>query len=220
VLQVASFLVLCAFPTSCDEPKPPPAALAPLSAEVARWIEDGRALLAAGRPAEAEPLFARAAAQDGDALRTRMWLLRAWMDQGRSDETLAALDALEAAGSRGPELAYLFGMAYARRAEAAVASGSADATTTRLFSDATRFLGEALKSDRARFGDALLPLARAAWYAQELDTARWAADEAVVVSPGEVEPWLARGRVALSQFVLAENEDKGSARADTRWDAA
>jgi tetratricopeptide (TPR) repeat protein len=185
--------------------------------ELPTWIEQGRALLDAGKPAEAEALFARATAADGGSLATRLWVLRAWMDQGRSDETLAALDALEHSGERGIEMTYLYGMAFARRAEGAVASGTTDASTGMLFADASALLAQALEADAARFVDATVPLARAAWHSQDLETARKAADQAVAARPEWRAAWLQRGHVALSQFVVAEREQAGGERAEALW---
>src|SRR6185295_2334847 len=82
-------------------------------AEYEARVEAGRALLDSGRFAEAEAAFNAAAAADGDSLRTRMWVLRAWMEQGRSNDTLDALDALDHAGEKGLDMTYLYGMAFA-----------------------------------------------------------------------------------------------------------
>ncbi len=191
-----------------------PSAPAPTPAEVEELIARGRVELDAGRPAEAEAFFARAAA-DG-SLGTRQWLLRAWIEQGRSDETLAALDVLARDGAQGPELSYLYGMAFARRAEDAVASGTTGSSVQMNFLDATAFLKEAIDADGARFDDAVPVLARAAWYAQELDTARWAADRSVESRPEAPERWLVRGRVALSQFVAARSAASDVA-GDLQW---
>src|SRR5262249_33209265 len=86
------------------------------AAELDALIEKGRALLDEKRPALAEKVFDEAAAKDGGSPHTRMWVLRAWMDQGRSDDTLDAIDALRAGGAKGPDMDYLYGMAFARRA--------------------------------------------------------------------------------------------------------
>lgn len=191
----------------------------PESALQAR-IEEGRALLDHGQPAEAEAVFAELAAADGNSLRTRMWVLRAWMDQGRSNDTLDALDELSRAGEKGLEMTYLYGMAFARRAEGHIAAGVTDSSIEMNFQDAVQKLHEVVQADPARYHDAFLPLARAAWYVQELDTARWAADHVVEVEPGSAEGWLGRGRIAMSQFVGAQGEEGANASAETHWSDA
>src|SRR5262245_65819363 len=64
------------------------------AADVDALIQRGRTLLDEGKPAEAERLFTEAADHDHGTISTRMWVLRSWMDQGRSNDTLDALDAL------------------------------------------------------------------------------------------------------------------------------
>ena len=189
-------------------------------ARIQTLLTQGRALLDTGRPIEAEAQFALAAEQDGDSLRTRMWVLRAWMDQGRSDETLAAIDALDRAGTKGLEMSYLYGMAFARRGEGAVASGTLDGSVEMVFQDAVKLLQEVVAAQGERYPDAYLPLARSAWYTRDLETARAAADEAVSLAPEASEAWLARGRIVLSQYVAAESESAASARADELWGMA
>ena len=198
----------------------PCSAVRSTDAELLTLIRQGRDLLEAGKAAEAEALFLQAAAQDGDSLTTRLWVLRSWMEQGRSDETLQALDALTDTGHRGVEMQYLYGMAFARRAEGLLASGTIDSSVPMLFSDAVALLREALEADRIRFADAALPLADSAWQSQDLETARWSVDQAVGMSPESAEAWQVRGRVCLSQFVAAEAEEKGGSRAETLWDDA
>jgi len=216
ILHLLPFLFACVSRQAAPTESAAPTASDP-HAEIETWIAQGRALLEAGSPVEAEAVFARAAAQEGDSLRTHMWLLRSWMDQDRSDETLAALDALETSGEQGIELKYLYGMAFARRAESAVASGSWDGSVQMLFLDAVPMLRDALEADATLFGDALLPLARCAWYVEELPTARSAADQAVARRPESAPAWVVRGRIALSQFVVAENQNAGSSEAEALW---
>jgi hypothetical protein len=194
-------------------------------AELSTALAEGRALLDAGQPAQAETVFARAAAADGESLRTRMWVLRSWMDQGRSNETLDALDALDRAGEKGTEMTYLYGMAFARRAEGLLADGITDSSVQMNFIDAASYLEKAVEADAARYRDAYLPLARSAWYAQDLEKARWSVERAVATSTmeasaGAAEAWLLRGRIAMAQFASAEGEEAGSPAAETLWSEA
>ncbi|MFT5288863.1 MAG: Tfp pilus assembly protein PilF, partial [Planctomycetota bacterium] len=61
--------------------------------DVTALVRRGRTKLDAGDAAEAQVLFEEAAAKADNSLATRMWVLRAWMEQGRSNDTLDALDA-------------------------------------------------------------------------------------------------------------------------------
>src|SRR5262245_21410276 len=164
--------LLCAC-SSTGEPAQSPPKAKPSEAEIAAKIESGRALLDAGRPAEAEAVFAAAAGADGDSLRTRMWVLRAWMDQGRNNDTLDALDELSRAGADGKDMTYLYGMAFARRAARHVADGVTDSSVEMNFMDAKEKLLEAVQADAARYHDAFVPLAESAWFVEDLETARW-----------------------------------------------
>jgi hypothetical protein len=199
-------LTLAACATSPAEAKQPRLS----EAEVQALIERGRALLDAGQPAEAEALFATAAEGDAHSLRTRMWVLRAWMDQGRSNDTLDALDALDHAGQKGPEMTYLYGMAFARRAEGYIEDGVTDSSVQNNFLDATAFLSQVTRADASLYHDAFLPLARSAWYVSDFETARWAADRAVELAADSPEAWLERGRIAMAQFGAAREADPES----------
>jgi tetratricopeptide (TPR) repeat protein len=183
-------------------------------AEIEAWIEKGRVALDAGRLEEAEALFARAVAAD-DSLATQRWLLRTWMDQGRSDETLDALDALGRAGQKGPELDYLYGMAFARRAETLLREGVTDNSVQMNFLDATELLGRTLDGLDDTHADGYPTLARAAWYAQDLEAARAAADRAVEHFPGDARAWVERGKIVMSQFVVQQKA--GEEGAEANW---
>ncbi|HEX6882796.1 MAG TPA: hypothetical protein VF530_05410 [Planctomycetota bacterium] len=210
LLLLSALLPAC---TSVEAPATKAAAPQASAAEVEAWIAEGRALLAAGKPLEAEAPLARAAAAEGDSLRTRMWVLRAWMDQGRSNDTLDALDELDRAGVKGVEMSYLYGMAFARRAEGYLADGVTDSSVQNNFLDATGLLGEATAADPQRFRDAFLPLARAAWYVSEFEIARAAADRAVELAPDSAAAWLERGRITMTQFAEASADEPEGARA-------
>ena len=176
VLAPLLIVILCACSSTGEPPSSASAPKPRLSeSELAARIERGRALLDAGRLAEAEAEFAAAAAADGDSLRTRMWILRCWMALGRTNDPLAALAALRRAGAAGPEMNYLYGMAFARRAEGHMAQGVTDSSVEMNFQDAKDRLVESVKTDAVRYRDAFLSLAHAAWFTQDLETARWAA---------------------------------------------
>ena len=210
--------MLAAFLCACSTSSPKPTRLS--EAELETRIAPGRALLEAGKPAEAEVLFAAAATADGDSLRARTWVLRAWMDQGRNNDTLDELDALDRGGEKGMDLTYLYGMTFARRAEGYVADGVSDASVRMNFVDAADFLERAVRADPVRYHDAFLPLAGAAWYVEKPELARFAAERAVEVDPASAPAWLLRGRIALAQFAEAERAEPGSSAAEGRWSEA
>lgn len=188
--------------------------------ELAARIERGRALLDAGRTSEAEGELVAAAEADGESLRTRMWVLRCWMEQGRSNDTLDALDQLSRAGEEGQEMTYLYGMAFARRAQGYMADGVMDSSVEMNFHDAKGRLLEAVQADALRYHDAFLPLAHSAWFTQDLETARWASDRAAEANAGSAEVWLTRGRIAFSQFLAVQGEQPGGPEAEALWTEA
>ncbi len=183
-------------------------------------IAEGRSALERGDAGAAEILFQRAAEIESDSFRPRMWLLRAWMDQGRSNDTLDELDRLARAGQKGPEMDYLYGMAFARRAEGYLASGVTDSSITMNFQGAVLYLSRALEARPDEFRDALQPLASAAWYTQDLETARSAAERAVACYPSDGLSWFTLGRIAMSQFVVEQEIEAWSPSAEEHWRAA
>jgi len=187
------------------------------ASELEARIARGRELLDGGHASEAEQVFSAAMEADGDSLRTRMWVLRAWMEEGRSNDTLDALDELDRAGEKGLDMTYLYGMAFARRAQGYVAEGVTDSSVQMNFLDATTFLKQVVEADAARYRDAFLPLANSAWYVQDLATARWAADRAVEVYPASPAAWSERGRIAMAQFLAAQGEAPEGAEAAALW---
>lgn len=172
-------------------------------AEVPELIARGRSLLEAGKPAEAQPLFERASKLDGGSFQTQVWLLRAWMDQGRNNDTLDAIDALRDAGHTGPALDYLYGMAFVRRAEKHFESGVRDESIRLNFEEAVPLLRRATEADPAEYRDAYLPLATAAWIAKDVELARRAIERAVELFPRDPAARLVLGRIAATQLQAA-----------------
>ncbi len=208
-------LLLLLGSSGCSLAKPNPD---PESADTV--IAQGRSALERGDPQGAEVLFQRAASIESDTFRPRMWILRAWMDQGRSNDTLDELDRLARAGQKGPEMDYLYGMAFARRADGYLASGVTDSSITMNFQDAVLYLTQAVEARPDEFRDAFQPLASAAWYTQELEKARAAAERAVVYYPSDGLSWFTLGRVAMSQFVVEQELEAWSPSAEEHWRAA
>ena len=185
-------------------------------ARIEAWVTEGRQALRAGEPDAALKLFENAAAEE-DSLETRIWVLRAWMEQGRSNDTLDAIDALQRDGLTGVELDYLYGMAFAQRARDLVSQGVADTSVRMNFIDAAVLLERVVETAGERFPDAYLSLARAAWSNRDFEQARSAAEGAVLAYPQDGEVWLALGRVALGQFADAQREEKWGAAAQAHW---
>jgi hypothetical protein len=211
----------CSTPTG-EAPGAPTVVAGPRldDADQAARVRAGRALLASGHALEAEALLAAASEADGERLRTRMWLLRAWMELGKSNDTLDALDALDRAGERGLDMTYLYGMAFARRAEGYVADGVMDSSVGMNFIDAVDLLGQALRADPERYADGFLPLAGAAWYVSNPEVARWAAERAVEAQPESVEAWLLRARIALKAYTELASDAAAAPEADALWSQA
>jgi len=193
-------------------------------ARIDNAIRAGRALLDADRAAEAEASFQQAVELDGATLRTRMWVLRAWMDQGQSNDTLKELDALAAGGAGGPDMDYLYGMAFARRAQGQLALGVSDSSILLNFQDALGRLADVVDVDPERYRDAHLLLARAAWECQDFDIAARAAERAIAYYPDQPASHLMLGRVAFARFQLAQNDEpdpaKWSDEARATWERA
>ncbi|MBK7875786.1 MAG: tetratricopeptide repeat protein [Planctomycetes bacterium] len=181
----------------------------------------GREKLAAGDAAGAQVLFDQAAAQEKDSLRTRMWVLRAWMDQGRVNDAYNAIDAL-AKTNQGVEIDYLYGMAFATDAKRGIESGQAGPMTGTKIEDAFQFLAGVAKKDAARFPDALAMLCWAAWESQKLDDGRAAAETFSRVAPPALKSAAAYqlGRFALAQFQRDQADEAKKDVAEQHWNAA
>ncbi|MEM7310193.1 MAG: tetratricopeptide repeat protein [Planctomycetota bacterium] len=188
-------------------------------ADVDRLIEEGRRLLDLKKPTEAEGIFLQAQELEGGSIKTRMWVLRAWMDQGgRNNDTLDALDDIRAVHD-GPDVDYLYGMAFARRAEEQLAANALQAIEMN-FGSAIELLMAATEADPLRYRDAFLPLARAAWYTRDLETARAAAEQAYRRYPDDPECAYQLGQIALSQFTVAKDDPELVSESERAWESA
>ena len=222
---VLSFLLLASPAATAPATTSAVNPVGPAERDVDQLIAEGRTLLDAGQPVPAEAVFQRAAEEEGGSPRTEVWILRAWMDQGRTNDTLDRIDALRKEGLAEPELDYLYGMAFVRRAEQNLANGVTDASIQMNFEDGVEFLSRAVEADPERYRDAFLPLGRAAWHALRLDVARRAIDRAVGFYPRDGATHLMKGRIALSQFQVAKGEDPiavadWSDEVEAQWRAA
>lgn len=187
---------------------------------VGELIEQGRKALEAKRFAEAERIFEEAAQKDGGTLRTKTWVIRAWMEDGRINDSLNAIDALDHAGAKGPAIDYLYGMAFALKARGYILAQTGGSEIQMSLDDAVIFLERAVKADPELARDAYLPLAEAAWYGQNLDVARPAADQAVARHPEDADAQFMLGRIALSQYSAKRISADKVAEANANWETA
>ncbi|MDZ4772728.1 MAG: tetratricopeptide repeat protein [Planctomycetota bacterium] len=183
-------------------------------------VAKGRALLAEGKAADAQIAFETAEKQDGATLKTRMWTLRSWLPQGRVNDALDAIDKLDHAGAKGPDMEYLYGMAFAFKAKGYIQERAPGGVVDMAFIDAVNYLEKATKADPVRFADAFGPLAESAWYARNLPLARSAADKACALAPNDPETHLMLGQVAMAQFVAANQIEAEKPAAEKHWEAA
>jgi len=211
----ASALLLCGLVLGLG-----PSCVSGSSPDVSPLIAAGREKLDAGEIDAALELFEQAARQDDHSLQTRMWVLRSWIELGRNNDTLDELDALVDEGHSGPEMDYLFGMAFARRAQDHQQLGVNDSSVKMNFEDAVERLEVAVRADEERFSDAFEPLAQAALYTRELERARRAAKKAIEHYPDYPHAWLTYGRVSLSLFKVEQEVEPWGARAERQWTAA
>ena len=185
--------------------------------EIDDLIAEGRHLLEGGRAEAAEAVFQKAADTDGGTLRTRMWVLRAWQDQGRINDALREIDALVEDGAKGDDVDYLYGMAFARRADDLISSNAAGNALAMNLMDAQAFLERVTAADPERYRDGLLPLARAAWFNQDLEASTMAVERAVERFPKDPHAWYQRGRTALSAFGVAQGDASDPEGVDALW---
>jgi tetratricopeptide (TPR) repeat protein len=177
-------------------------------------IEKGRGLLAQGKVAEAQIEFdAAAAAEPG--VKTSVWVTRGWIAGLRFDDALLAIDELKAKKASAGLVDYLYGMAFLGQAKNAVATGATGQYTQSQFEDALRSLKKAVNADAARFADAWLALAEAAWYSQDLEAGREAADKALAFDRSNPEAQVIQGRVHFSAYVAEQD----AAAKDKLWNS-
>ncbi len=197
--------------------RPPAGALAQETPE--SLVQQGRALLAQNKANEALPLFERADQLASGALATHQWVLRCWMQMGRINDALDAIDKL-AKTEKGPAIDYLYGMGFWFTAKDRLAQNAGGAIIGMNFGDACTYLKKCTQADEKSYPDAWLALAESAWYAQELDTARAAAEKACAVEPKDVPAHLMLGQIAFSQYVTVASDEAQKDKAAAHMQAA
>jgi tetratricopeptide (TPR) repeat protein len=184
----------------------PPAAsqdtAAPRSSEVAALIVRGRAALAEQRADDAEELFVHAESLSGGSARVRMWIWRAWLQTGRVNEALNAVDQAETAGELPQsDLDYMRGMAFFFLGLTYVSENVGEPFTSEAFKDASEWLQAATSADSETYHDAWLPLAECAWHARRYEIGRHAAEQAQRLAPEDPRPTLLFGRILFQRYL-------------------
>ena len=77
-----------------------------------------------------------------------------------------------------------------------------------VFADAVSWLSEAAAADPTTFTDVHYALAESAWYAQDLVKARSAIEDALIYGQNGASERTLHGRIALSQYTVAINEER------------
>jgi hypothetical protein len=182
-------------------------------------VQQGRALLAHNKASEALPLFERADELGKHAVATHMWVLRAWLQLGRINDALDAIDKL-AKTEKGSEIDYLYGMGFWFTAKDRMAQQAGGSLIGMNFADAVNYLKKATGADGQRYSDAWLPLAESAWYAQDLPSARAAAEKACQAEPKDAPAFQMLGQIAFSQYIGSREDEKQKQQADAHIAAA
>jgi Tfp pilus assembly protein PilF len=221
-MPILPLLFLLSIPQlSCSASTPAGAAVERSAVDsVDELLIRGRALFAEGKFDEALAVFESAEQQDKGSLRTRVFVLRTWIAQGRIEEALGETDALKRSVKSGIELDYLYGMGFYAMAARDVASGQTTSVTGSQFEDALNLLEKVGAQNDERFEDAWLALADAAWYAGNSEVGEAAAEKAVQLAPND--PWrrLLRGKLALAAFANLNADSAEASAAEVQWQAA
>jgi tetratricopeptide (TPR) repeat protein len=179
-------------------------------------IQRGREQLAAGKLAEAQARFDQAATLDGSTPKTRVWVVRGWIANGKLDDAMQGADELVSQKAPAADTDYLFGLTFLALAKQSIAANGGGNFTQSQLEDSYTHLKRALKADAERYRDAWLSLAEAAWYAQDLAAAREAGEKAIGVEPRNPDAFAMLGRVAFSQYIAETDE----AKKEEHWKAA
>ncbi len=188
------------------------------TAGVEDLVRRGRELLDQEKPAEAEALFIEAEVRSGKSIAIRKWVWRAWMQGGRINDALDAVDAIEPRGELPQaDLDYLRGMAFFFRGRTYVDQEVGEPFTSAAFRDAMEWLGTALRADPEQYRDAFLPLAECAWHSHEYTIGRHAAEEAIRVAPTDPHGGLLLGRILFQRYLDLAADPKQHEAADGVW---
>ncbi len=170
-----------------------------LSAHAEDPIAEGRKLLKLGKVDEALVLFEKADKASGKKPETHIWVLRAWMDQGRLNDAFNEADKIRDTGVDIAELDYLYGYGSFVKANKLMREGAGGAIGL-AFGDAVSYLQLALDRDPVTFADAWVTLAHASWYANELERAEKSILKAVEHDPKSALVRSVQGEIYFSLY--------------------
>jgi tetratricopeptide (TPR) repeat protein len=169
-------------------------------------IGEVRALLVARHYDAAMAKIAQVGEEDGATRRAKVWELRGQMSSGFLNDILKEIDKLSAEG-QGADTNYLYGMAFAAKADQALTSGSTDGTVGAYLVDSQSFLAQALEHDSDKYDDAYVVLSKMAWMNRDLPASIDAADLAVRAYPKDGVAWVQRGKAQLSQYTTISGDE-------------
>jgi len=222
-MSILPLLVFCMPTPAACSPAPvssPAAALEHAVDSVDELIASGRKLFAEGKHEEALAVFESAEQLDKGSLRTRVFVLRTWIALGRIEDALGETDALKSRFKSGVEIDYLYGMGFYALAARDVAEGNTSSVTGSQFEDAIAMLQKVAAANDARFDDAWVALAEAAWNSGNEEVGRKASDKAIELAPND--PWrrLLRGKIALSAYTALRADESQASAAEAQWQNA
>ena len=182
-----------------------PASAAPLGVEASTvdavddMIAEARALLVARDHEAARAKIGQIAEADGDTRRANVWSLRGQMTTGLLNDVLKEIDKLSRTG-QDSDTSYLYGMAFAIKADQALQSGITDGTVGSFMTDAQNFLTKAVEADADRYDDAYAILAKVARGNLDLEAAIDAGTKATEHYPKDSVGWIALGTAQLDLY--------------------
>ena len=217
ILLGLSLFLLPATTQACASTTAPRVAIA--QEQVDAKLMTGQLLLERGDVEGAMKAFEEAAALEPNTLRTRMWIVRGWMELGRTNDAYNAIDEL-AKAHKGVEIDYLYGMAFAIDAKRGIETGQAGPMTGEKIQDALQFLSGVVKTHAQQLPDALPMLCWAAWESQRLEDGRAAAETYTRVRSSKADAHYQLGRFALAQYQRDQADEGKKDVAEQHWQAA
>ena len=216
-MKHAVLTLVLALPGAATFASPAPICTAQAGAE--QEIIKGRVLLDSD-PQKALEHFEAALAQQAD-FATERWVIRGWIAVGRTNDALDRIQAMEAEGADGALVDYLFGYAFAGKAAQHVAEGTGGLAAMN-FDDAVTYFQSALEKNATEYADGWYALAHTAWWAQQLDVARDAAEKALQVVGSGASPRAHNmlGKIAFSQYSAIAQDEAQKDTADAHWKVA
>lgn len=158
-----------------------------------------RALLVTRDHEAARAKIAQLVEADGDTRRSKVWDLRGQMTSGLLNDVLKEIDKLSRE-RQGPGTNYLYGMAFAIKADQALTSGITDGTVGTYMIDAQNFLEQAVENDGDRFDDAYVILCKVARGNFDLEASIRAGEKAVKAYPKDPIAHIALGTAQVDRY--------------------